>query len=117
MIEANFLIKFWDKKENFLNDNDYARYGYAWDTYGINVNYNGNFYDYDLMHPSFDPQIECRVLEAYREEKACCGSFPNVVRYRPKNGMFGCCNGKTYNSLVHSCCGSGSLAELGDIGC
>lgn len=32
MIEASFLIKFWDKNEDFLNDNAYAQFGYAWDT-------------------------------------------------------------------------------------
>ena len=32
MVEAQFLMRFWDKTENFLNDEDFGKYGKAWDT-------------------------------------------------------------------------------------
>lgn len=116
MIEASFLIKFWDKSENFLNDEDYKKYGTAWDTYGENIDYEGNFYDYENLH-TFNPEEGCIVGNGGTEEKSCCGEYPNRAIFRPKGGMVGCCNGQTYNSMMHSCCDNSGNEVIGDIGC
>ena len=116
MIEAKFLMRFWDKNEDFLNEEDFKKYGHAWDTYGENVDYEGNFYDYESIH-SFDPASSCSSdALGGGNEKSCCGNFPDRAVYRPRNGAVGCCNGKTYSTTFHSCCkyvdGSEKIAQF-----
>jgi len=116
MVEAQFLMRFWDKTENFLNDEDFGKYGKAWDTYGENVDYEGNFYDYD-QH-TFDPETNCLTSGTGGQERECCGAYPNRFFYRPKDGQVGCCNGGTYNTMFHECClGEDGGNYLGDFGC
>lgn len=115
MVEATFLMRFWDKSEHFLNDDDFNKYGMAWDTYGENVDYNGQFYDYDIH--TFDPNIECVTTATGGGEKSCCGDYPNRALFRPNGGAVECCAGKTYSPTFHSCCkdvnGDESIKDFG----
>lgn len=113
MIEANFLIQLWDPNQDFLNSNDVNQYGYAWETSQQSLSSN------DLN--GFNPYDQCLVnfntASSAADDKSCCGEYPNRLTYRSKGGIFSCCNGKTFNSLMHACCDNNGNQVVGDIGC
>jgi len=116
MVEATFLMRFWDKNEDFFNDEDFNRYGKAWDTYGENIDYEGNFYDYDGY--VFDPDVECQTSGTGGLERECCGDYPKRFFYRPRDGAVGCCNGVTFDTMFHECCrDDDGTTYVGDVGC
>ena len=39
---------------------------------------------------------------------SCCGTYPNRFPFNPANSR-GCCQQKTYNTELYTCCSDGSL--------
>lgn len=59
----------------------------------------------------FDFNNECkRPSPDVNPEKACCGDYPERYSYRTVGGVRACCNNRTYNTQLFTCCQDGSIS-------
>lgn len=73
---------------------------------------SGVKYSHKLKHEygKFDPAEECSVNGTPSDmEKRCCGTYPVRFPYKYGKDIRQCCNGKTYNAAVYSCCNKNSI--------
>lgn len=72
-----------------------------------------DIFNYKHMYGAFDPQVEClKTTVTGSSELDCCGNYPRRFTFRHSGSNRSCCNGKTYNSIVLSCCDDGSTRPV-----
>jgi len=63
-----------------------------------------------LLHDNgFDTTTECPTKTGVKSDYECCGTYPFSIRpFKTMNGDRACCQGKTYDAQIYSCCDDGS---------
>jgi len=62
----------------------------------------------------FEPATGCVVTKGPASEKSCCGDYPERFPFKTQGGNRQCCNGRTYNSQMLSCCEDGTTRTVCD---
>ena len=58
----------------------------------------------------FDPKDSCPISAGVRSDKSCCGEYPLRATFKTYSGSRECCNGRTFNTDMFTCCSDGKIA-------
>lgn len=64
--------------------------------------------DDNLKHANgFNVDVECPTKSGMKSDKACCGNYPKRFSYKTYGGDRACCQQRTYDTQVLTCCNDG----------
>ena len=66
---------------------------------------SGGTINNDHRHANgFEPKQACPTSPGPQSDKSCCGHYPRRGPFKTYDGNRSCCNGRTYNTAMFSCC-------------